>query len=265
MDKADKDTILIVSITVNVICLLAVAAGLLLFGQHIKGRQGVIKERPRIISRPFTQPVSQLGLPPETQGKSIKKPDPRARNIELWLNQPVTVDDYQLAVKLVGAGISADNRQYADMELYYSGRDVYDGQVDTNGNNGYVPNPNNYPALASASLLDYAKTLYRTHRLCTGEINPQSGWRNGKAVKDLSCGYKNYTCSSRFYEQCFADQSFDGFYEEHCDFGVVRFFAGEEKRTTEYSIKLLDVSGSSAQISIDYIGSGVYEPMSRAE
>jgi hypothetical protein len=57
-----------------------------------------------------------------------------------------------------------------------------------------------------------ATKLHRVTLSCNGVA------QSGEQVVDLSGGYWNYTCKSRYQEQCIDDGSFDGHYMEWCDY-----------------------------------------------
>jgi hypothetical protein len=54
--------------------------------------------------------------------------------------------------------------------------------------------------------------LYRTVMNCAG------GALGAEQSIDLSTGYGNYTCGSRYQQQCVDDGSFDAYYSERCDY-----------------------------------------------
>jgi hypothetical protein len=57
-----------------------------------------------------------------------------------------------------------------------------------------------------------ANTLLRTTRDCS------SGQALGGLQRiDITSGYSNYTCASRYQEQCINDGSFDTYYDERCE------------------------------------------------
>lgn len=57
-----------------------------------------------------------------------------------------------------------------------------------------------------------ATKLFRTVRACDGTL------QRSEVMVDLTTGYSNYTCGSRFLEQCVNDGSWDGFYSEWCEY-----------------------------------------------
>jgi hypothetical protein len=179
---------------------------------------------------------------------------PEPRRLTLSIGESVVIDEYKL--EITAKNLERDN--YVDLELVYSERSNYDGQRHTVGDSGWRPT-RYYEGLASADLLDYAKVLYRTHHYCTGEIR-RDKWKNGLEIADLA-GYGNFVGTSRFYEQCILDDSFDSYYEEYCDYGVVRFRVGETKHAAEYSIEVEDVDFDKVNVLITYRGSERYGPM----
>jgi hypothetical protein len=55
-------------------------------------------------------------------------------------------------------------------------------------------------------------TLLRTVKSCA------TGQATGPLQRiDLTTGYSNYTCASRYQEQCIDDGSFDSYYDERCE------------------------------------------------
>jgi hypothetical protein len=57
-----------------------------------------------------------------------------------------------------------------------------------------------------------ATKLHRMSLTCTG------GLVSNEQVVDLSSGYRNYKCTSRYKEQCIDDGTFDGYYMEWCEY-----------------------------------------------
>lgn len=201
-------------------------------------------------------PTLMVPIDPIEGRDYIRKDDPETIHLTLQRGQPEIVDIYKL--ELVFDNLNDQNQ--VEMGINFSEREIYDGMLDTSGDNGYYPNPGNYPGLESAYLLDYAQTLYRTHKTCTGILESEK-WKDGKAIKDLSCGYRNFTGTSRFYEQCILDWSYDSYYEEYLDYGIVPFEIGETKNAYEFAIKLMETTGYTATVEISYIGIGRYEPI----
>jgi len=92
----------------------------------------------------------------------------------------------------------------------------------------------NFSSINSISFLNGDKFLYRIAKDCatgepTGTNYPeltefkQNQWIIGhlQAIDLSKNSYQNYTCASRYQEQCIDDGSFDGYYEEWCSAGVV--------------------------------------------
>jgi len=159
-------------------------------------------------------------------------------------------DEFDMSLKIIEIG-NDKTGNYADIEIFYSDRDTYDAPV-TGGNNGYVPNPSNYPGIYGKDLLNYATTLYRTHYNCDGTLKKEV-WREGRAIVNLSEGYKNYVCRSRQQEQCYIDGSFDSYYDERCDFGTVRFYENESKSTTDFEVRTGIIQDDKVEVSINPI------------
>ena len=199
---------------------------------------------------------------PKEGDQYIKLPNPKkvAVTIKKSAETQLIAEDYKLEIKYRGL----NDKGQAQVDINYSERNSYDGQRDTSGNNGAIPNPEHYQGLSSSDLLAYANTLYRTHYLCDGKLNQNSGWKNGKAIKELASGYKNFTGTSRFYEQCIQDGSFDAYYDEHLDFGTVPFNVGEIKKAYEFAITVNSATAQEAAIEISYIGKGRYAPTEKA-
>ncbi len=57
-------------------------------------------------------------------------------------------------------------------------------------------------------------TLHRSAVTCAGAS------QGAEQVISLTSGYSNYTCKSRFQQQCIDDRSFDSFYMEWCDYAA---------------------------------------------
>ncbi|VXD19169.1 type II toxin-antitoxin system HigB family toxin [Planktothrix paucivesiculata] len=166
----------------------------------------------------------------------------------------VVLVEYQLSIRLIETGgEDSKGQQYADLELMFSDGKSYNGTRYNPGDTGFVPNPNNYPTLAQQNLLHCAQRVYRTHRLCTGEIKSLQ-------IIELAGGYRNYLGRSRFYEQCLLDGSFDTYYEEHCDFGIVRLMEGIVYNLPECSF-LLGIQDSRVRIEIVSLGNNQYQPI----
>jgi hypothetical protein len=71
----------------------------------------------------------------------------------------------------------------------------------------YACDPGTKPSFAAKPV-----KLHRTTFSCNGT---QTG---AEQVVDLTTGYSNYTCGNRFYEQCVEDGSWDGHYNEWCEY-----------------------------------------------
>jgi len=217
------------------------------------------------------QPDGTIGLctnacPPQPAGVGAtpcntyrEVPSVASETIRLDCQAPIIYEPYELRLELVDVNTDPTGGQYANIRIDYAYGPTYDGEIAKTENNGYVPNPGNYPELASADLLTYAQVMYRTHRLCTGEVGCNV-WKNGKVVRSLADRYANRTCSSRYYEQCFRDGSFDVYYDERCDFGVVPFRVGEAKSTIEYKIVVGEISGCSALLTLSPKNQTVKQP-----
>ena len=208
---------------------------------------------PAAYSQTCREIVRRAGWMSEDSGQYIRKPDPRNLRLNLRKGKPEIVDEYKLEIVFSGL----NNKGLAELNINYSQRRDYGGVKWNPGATGFSPNPANYPDLTSSDLLAYVRNVYRTHRLCTGEL--QSELDNVKEILEIT-GYRNYTGSNRFYEHCVLDGTFDCYYDEHCDYGLVLFAVNETKNAYEFSIKLVSADSNSAEIEISYIGRGRYEP-----
>jgi len=166
----------------------------------------------------------------------------------LGVNDQTTNPNVQMAVNVVEIG-NENGKEYVDLEIYYSDRESYDTDIH-GGNNGFFPNPANYPDLYTSNLLQYATVVYRTHYNCDGTI--ENIWSSGKERINLSDGYKNVLCRSRKQEQCYLDGSFDTYYDERCDFGVVRFHENEIESASNFNVEVgnIDVESRKADVKI---------------
>jgi hypothetical protein len=196
------------------------------------------------------------GSPRSEAPRYTQLPFPGARQLALLVDQPQVIDDYELEIELKGAG-EEDGRHFADVELNYSKRSGYNGRRSVIVGSGAGPNAMGRGKFPGLDLLAQAKVLYRTVRHCDGQ--PVNTAKNGAEIIQL-LGYRAYRCLNRFHEQCIAGGSSDQFYDERCDYGLVRLSAGEEKRSSEFSIRLDSVDLRSATVSLSYVGPGRYEP-----
>lgn len=143
------------------------------------------------------------------------------------------------------------------LDIYYMNRDTYNGKETNPGNTGWVPNSaiygNDY---SSNTLLEYAKTLYRTHYNCNGTID-DSLYPLGRETIDLTTGYSNYLCRNRQYEQCELDGTYDRYYDEKCDFSNVYFYEGSIKCHDNYIIAVKNISGTKVDVGLVKIKDGM--------
>lgn len=163
------------------------------------------------------------------------------------LKQGEAMADEHNQIEIRVEGIGTD---YAELEINYLGRDVYNEKADIHGgDSGFVPG-GHYPEYTkNSNLLQHAKTLYRGHKDCrTEDFNNE--WYEGYEVISLADGYGNYVCRNRYQAQCIQDGSFDTYYDEACDFGVVKFDVGETKWTNNYGIQLTNVTDEGAIVKI---------------
>jgi hypothetical protein len=196
---------------------------------------------------------------PEGDRRFVQSASPVNREFDLAKDRPQVVDDYDLELVLKSCG-EENGGKYADVDINYAGRREYDGERSVAGDNRSKANPMLYVGLEKAELLQQAKVLYRTHRLCTGQTKATP--KNGREIAELS-GYRNFVCRSRFYEQCIVDGSFDEFYDERCDYGVVRLRENTERRALDFAIKLRAANSASAAVTVSYVGHGRYFPRSK--
>lgn len=197
----------------------------------------------------------------EKTDRYIRLESPKPLRLELALEKATVALPYRL--KIMFAGVIRDVSEKttgAKLLINFAESEKYLAQSHDPGKTGFAPNSDNYHDLKSASLLDYAKKVYRTHRLASGKINTEIH-QKGKEIIDLAGGYSNFTGSNRFYEQCILDGSFDAFYDEVCDYGEVPFRLNESKAGYDFAITLLNVTDTMATVEISYKGQGVYLPL----
>ncbi len=219
-------------------------------------------QRPQIRYDPAAaiDPVIRELHPELAQAAYIIVDRPRDKVIVLSLGEALILDEYQLKIILIAVGEDESSGQlYVDLDINFSGRDTYFGTRQTPNGACHICNPRNYSASDYVDLLPHAERVYRTHRYCTGEIN-RGVWNDGLAIIELSGGYRNYIGRSRFYEQCLLDRSFDTYYEEHCDFGILRLLAGIIYTLPAFNF-CLAVENSQVNITIADRGNQQYQPI----
>jgi len=196
----------------------------------------------RVVDSPRPpRPYVEVGMSERNEGQKGRLPALSPEAVQLKERRQVVLADYELRLS-----VESLEPARAKLAIRWSGADDYVGDRHAVGDNGFAPNPRNYPF--TGNLLAAATVLYRSHRTCLGNTRPDAG-RNGHEIVDLR-GYTNYVCRSRFEEQCFLDRSFDAFYDERCDFAPVWIAVGSEVSAGEFAIKLEGVRDGEASFAV---------------
>lgn len=172
----------------------------------------------------------------------VRLPDLPTRTATIALGSEEHVVEYDIIIKLT----SVQTGQAATLEVLYRGAKKYKGFRHAAGNDTHRSDLSRHGE--SPDLLPAAVVLYRTHRTCDGALQADTAG-NGFEIVDLR-GYRNYACRSRFHEQCFADGSFDVYYDERCDFAPVRFVLGGAKAAGGFEIRLVKAEAGSATVEV---------------
>lgn len=200
--------------------------------------------------------ISNISWAQAQEGQHYKKIDtPPELRVELELGVDVEVQEYRHL--FIYQGLNDDGRAVIDID--FSGKYEYAAQPHDPGDTGFRTNPFNYSDLNSSNLRDYAKRVYRMHYSCAGEKNFNIHY-DGDETIELAGGYANHTGTSRFYEQCILDGSFDGFYDEVYAYGDVDFIIGQSKSAYDFELVVLEADEYSALIKITYTGRGRFVP-----
>jgi hypothetical protein len=152
---------------------------------------------------------------------------------------------------------------YVDATLNFNGRDTYFDRtkdVDYTGcENTQEPTVREFTEpYEDQDLLYAAQVVYRSHYACSGEPDTNRVWNgcsatltNGRQIIQLRVGYWNFRCQNRYNEHCVWDGSYDFYYDEACDYGLLRFRIGELKYSSDFSLQLVSITENKAVFQIN--------------
>jgi len=106
------------------------------------------------------------------------------------------------------------------------------------------------PKNLRTDLISHAKYLYRAHYTCSGEPYTTAQPVGAYEKIDLSSGYGNVTCRNRKQEQCYPDGTYDNYYNERCDYGIVAFDEGETKTAPGFALKVNSITQAGVEIEL---------------
>lgn len=183
-------------------------------------------------------PIAKTASTP-MEGKQYIRSSPIPEHIELTFKKgkPEIVNAYELEIEFLGI----NTNQKADLDINYSKRKNYNGDHVAGLNTGWDGRSfkdAKHPVLA------YPQTLYRAHRKC------DSGTLLGKEIIDLGDQYRNFTGTSRFYEQCMMSGDFDTYYDEGLDYGTIPFSVNETQYADDFAIRLNNATPQEVSITI---------------
>ena len=183
--------------------------------------------------------------------------------IKLKEGESATKEGYR--IKLTVKEIGYDSKgEYVDAYLnYYDPENYFDRtkDVDYDGcENLWEPKEFTFKEpFEGQNLYQAAQVLYRSHYYCDGKPDISRTWHgcpgtltNGRQIIHLDVGYYNYHCGNRYYEHCIADGSYDAYYFESCDYGLLRFRVRETKTSSEFTISLLAITADENNNAIKY-------------
>ena len=175
----------------------------------------------------FAQATTKSVAPPETLTLQLKK------------GKSVDLKAYRLSCTYLGL----DALGQALLELNYNEKDSYKATPHSPGSGS--KSPETY----STNLNHYVDRIYRTHYYCNGELQSDIH-DSGYEIIDLDKGYRNFTGHSMYAAQCIDDGSFDTYYDDVADYGVISFRIRVGKSDGVFSVIISEATKRRATIQI---------------
>jgi hypothetical protein len=179
---------------------------------------------------------------------ALSEVSPKASALLKVTGDSATFPDVETTV-ILGNFDAAEKK--ANLEINYSEGSDQRWKVNNTVPNGYAPNPSTYSEDLGSELLSYAKMLYRAHYYCDGKLFTAAQPVGAYDKIDLTSGYSNVICRNRQKEQCEMDGSFDHYYDERCDYGVVTFAEDSTKLAPNFSITVNSITADGVEIEVE--------------